>query len=116
MVDLAWVYTAPVSMAGHYICFCGKISGFLQTMPEAVWGGIMLLLFGMIVSLVIKSLVESKTNMANTRNQVIVSVVLTTGIVGAIIKYGTFALAGIGLAALVGILLNLILPQTKKEE
>ncbi|SHJ50496.1 uracil permease [Tangfeifania diversioriginum] len=96
--------------------FVGKISGFLKTIPEAVLGGIMLLLFGMIASIGIKSLVESKTNMAETRNQVIVSVVLTVGIGGAIIQYGTFSLAGIGLAALVGIMLNIILPQTKKEE
>ena len=94
--------------------FVGKISGFLKTIPEAVLGGIMLLLFGMIASIGIKSLVESKTNMSDTRNQVIVSVVLTIGIGGAIIKYGTFSLAGIGLAALVGIILNLLLPKAKK--
>ncbi len=94
--------------------FVGKISGFLKTIPQSVLGGIMLLLFGMIASIGIKSLVESKTNMAETRNQVIVSVVLTVGIGGAIIQYGTFSLAGIGLAALVGIILNLILPATKK--
>jgi uracil permease len=93
--------------------FVGKISGFLKTIPEAVLGGIMLLLFGMIASIGIKSLVESKINMGDTRNQVIVSVVLTVGIGGAIIKYGTFSLAGIGLAALVGIILNLVLPQEK---
>jgi len=69
----------------------------------------------MIASIGIKSLVESKTNISDTRNQVIVSIVLTVGIGGAIIQYGTFSLAGIGLAALVGIILNLILPQTKKE-
>jgi len=93
--------------------FVGKISGFLKTIPQAVLGGIMLLLFGMIASIGIKSLVDGKTNMAETRNQVIVSVVLTVGIGGAMIQYGTFSLAGIGLAALVGILLNLVLPNTK---
>jgi uracil permease len=96
--------------------FIGKISGFLKTIPTSVLGGIMLLLFGMIASIGIKSLVESKTNMAETRNQVIVSIILTVGIGGAIIKYGTFSLAGIGLAALTGIILNLLLPQTKKEQ
>ncbi|HZH72099.1 MAG TPA: solute carrier family 23 protein [Mariniphaga sp.] len=95
--------------------FIGKISGFLKSIPTPVLGGIMLLLFGMIASIGIKSLVESKTNISDTRNQVIVSIVLTVGIGGAIIQYGTFSLAGIGLAALVGIILNLILPQTKKE-
>ncbi|WP_319482414.1 solute carrier family 23 protein [uncultured Draconibacterium sp.] len=95
--------------------FVGKISGFLKTIPQAVLGGIMLLLFGMIASIGIKTLVDSKTNMDETRNQVIVSIVLTIGIGGAVISYGTFSLAGIGLAAAVGIILNLVLPATKKE-
>ena len=96
--------------------FVGKISGFLKTIPSSVLGGIMLLLFGMIASIGIKTLVDSKTNMNETRNQVIVSIVLTVGIGGAVISYGTFSLAGIGLAATVGIILNLILPLTKKDE
>jgi len=96
--------------------FVGKISGLLETIPQAVLGGIMLLLFGMIASIGIKTLVDSKTNMSETRNQVIVSLVLTVGIGGAVIQYGTFSLAGIGLAAAVGIILNLLLPATKKEE
>ena len=94
----------------------GKISGFLKTIPQSILGGIMLLLFGMIASIGIKTLVDSKTNLAETRNQVIVSVVLTVGIGGAIVKYGHFSLAGIGLAATVGIILNLLLPKTKTEE
>nr|WP_321354752.1 uracil-xanthine permease family protein [uncultured Draconibacterium sp.] len=96
--------------------FVGKISGLLETIPQAVLGGIMLLLFGMIASIGIKTLVDSKTNMGETRNQVIVSLVLTIGIGGAVIQYGTFSLAGIGLAAAVGIILNLLLPATKKED
>lgn len=95
--------------------FVGKISGLLKTIPLAVLGGIMLLLFGMIASIGIKTLVDSRTNMGETRNQVIVSIVLTIGIGGAVIQYGTFSLAGIGLAAAVGIILNLLLPATKKE-
>jgi uracil permease len=67
----------------------------------------------MIASIGLKSLITAKTDMNETRNQVIVSVILTIGIGGAIISYGTFSLAGIGLASVVGILLNLILPKTK---
>lgn len=96
--------------------FVGKISGFLETIPQAVLGGIMLLLFGMIASIGIKSLVDSKADLSETRNQVIVSIVLTVGIGGAIIQYGNFSLAGIGLAATVGIILNLVLPKTKVQE
>lgn len=89
----------------------GKISAVLKTIPPAVLGGIMLLLFGMIASIGIKTLVDAKTNFSITRNQVIVSIILTVGIGGAQISFGTFSLAGIGLASIVGVLLNLILPK-----
>jgi uracil permease len=92
----------------------GKVSAFLKTIPPAVLGGIMLLLFGMIASIGIKTLIDAKTDFTKTRNQVIISIVLTVGIGGAQISYGTFSLAGIGLASLVGVVLNLILPNTSK--
>lgn len=92
----------------------GKVSGFLESIPGAVLGGIMLLLFGMIASVGIKTLIDSKTNVNKTRNQVIISVILTVGIGGAVIEFGNFSLAGIGLAAVTGVLLNLILPNKSK--
>ncbi|WP_372776204.1 uracil-xanthine permease family protein [Mangrovibacterium sp.] len=93
----------------------GKVSGFLKTIPQAVLGGIMLLLFGLIASIGIKTLIDSRTDISLIRNQVIVSIVLTVGIGGAVISWGNFSLAGIGLAAVVGIILNLILPGESKE-
>lgn len=92
----------------------GKISGFLKSIPVSVLGGIMLLLFGMIASVGIKTLIDSKTDMNKTRNQVIVSVIMTVGIGGAMIEYENFSLAGIGLASVVGVMLNLILPKHSK--
>lgn len=92
----------------------GKISGFLKTIPQAVLGGIMLLLFGMIASIGIKTLVDNRVDLSITRNQVIVAVVLTVGIGGAVISYGNFSLSGIGLASVVGVLLNLLLPGNSK--
>ncbi|MCF8359523.1 MAG: NCS2 family nucleobase:cation symporter [Prolixibacteraceae bacterium] len=91
----------------------GKIGGVLKSIPQAVLGGIMLLLFGMIASVGIKTLVGSKADMNKTRNMVIVSVILTVGIGGAVIDIGSFSLAGIGLASVVGVLLNLVLPDKK---
>ncbi|WP_372800318.1 uracil-xanthine permease family protein [Lutibacter sp.] len=91
----------------------GKISAILKTIPQAVLGGIMLLLFGMIASIGIKTLIEAKTDFSVTRNQVIVSIILTVGIGGAQIGYANFTLAGIGLASVVGVILNLILPKPK---
>ncbi|MBS2097006.1 uracil-xanthine permease [Carboxylicivirga linearis] len=92
----------------------GKVSGFLKSIPSAVLGGIMLLLFGMIASVGIRTLVESKAKLTSTRNQVIVSIILTIGIGGAVINIGNFSLAGIGLASLSGVILNLILPDKSK--
>ena len=95
------------------ISVIGKVSGALKTIPESVLGGIMLLLFGMIASIGIKSMVENKVNMNHTKNQVVVSLVMTIGIGGAVLQYGTFSLAGIGLASVVGVFLNLVLPSEK---
>ncbi|SMO69431.1 uracil permease [Saccharicrinis carchari] len=93
----------------------GKISGLLKSIPNEVLGGIMLLLFGMIASVGIKTLIESKADFHKTRNMVITSVILTIGIGGASIDFGNFSLAGIGLASVVGVFLNLILPGKSKE-
>ena len=92
----------------------GKVSAILKTIPQAVLGGIMLLLFGMIASIGIKTLIDAKTDFSVTRNQVIVSIILTVGIGGAQIGYENFSLAGIGLASVVGVILNLVLPKDKK--
>jgi uracil permease len=88
----------------------GKIAGALKTIPAPVLGGIMLLLFGMIACVGIKILIDAKTDLNPTRNQVIVSIVLAIGIGGAAISFKQFTLSGIGLASLTGALLNLILP------
>lgn len=94
--------------------FVGKISGFLQSIPICVLGGIMILLFGMISGVGINILIKSQTNFQKTRNQVIVSVILVMGIGGAVIETGSFHLGGIGLASVVGVFLNLILPDKSK--
>ena len=90
-----------------------KLNALLQSIPQAVLGGIMLLLFGTIASVGIQSLVRNKVDFSDTRNIIIASVVLTTGIGGAVLSVGSFSLTGIGLSAVIGIILNLILPQTK---
>ena len=94
----------------------GKLSALLQSIPAAVLGGIMLLLFGTIASVGIQNLVHNKVDMNVTRNTIIISVTLTMGIGGAILSWGSFAISGIGLSALVGVILNLLLPQDKEGE
>lgn len=94
----------------------GKVSALLKTIPEAVLGGIMLLLFGTIASVGVNSLVKNQVDLGNTRNLVIASLILTLGIGGAELTFGSFTIGGIGLAALAGVILNLIIPHSKVKE
>ena len=104
------------AVTGIVFSLIGKVSVVLKTIPGAVLGGIMLLLFGMIAATGINNMIINKTDMSVTRNLVIVSLILTTGIGGAVMSVGNFTFAGIGLAAMIGVVLNLILPKTKEEE
>lgn len=114
VTDPAVIRIAAVT--GIVFSLVGKVSAVLKSIPNAVLGGIMLLLFGMIAAVGINNMVHNKTDMNNTRNLIIVSLILTTGIGGAVFQWGTFSISGIGLSALVGIILNLILPNSKKDE
>ena len=104
--------------AATAICFSivGKLSALLQSIPQAVLGGIMLLLFGTIASVGVQNLVQNKVDMNATRNVVIISVMLTMGLGGAVLSNGSFAISGIGLSAVIGVVLNLVLPRTKEKE
>lgn len=96
----------------------GKISALLKSIPNAVLGGIMLLIFGTIATAGVTNMLQHKVDLTNTRNIIIFSLTLTIGIGGATFTWGELSLSGIGLAAIVGVVLNLILPQEKeaKEE
>ena len=98
------------------LAFVGKIGGFLATIPVPVMGGIMLLLFGIIASVGMSTLIKEKVDLSCTRNMVIVSVILVFAIGGMTFNFGAVSFSGIGLGAIMGILLNLILPQPRKEE
>lgn len=96
----------------------GKISALLKSIPNAVLGGIMLLIFGTIATAGVTNMLQHKVDLTNTRNIIIFSLTLTIGIGGATFTWGGLSLSGIGLAAIVGVVLNLVLPQDKetKEE
>ena len=98
------------AVTGIVFSVYGKISALLKSIPASVLGGIMLLLFGTIASLGMSNLIQNKVDLSNTRNMIIVSLILTFGIGGAAFEWGNFSMSGIGLAALLGVILNLILP------
>ena len=96
------------------VSLIGKVGAAIQTIPQAVLGGIMLLLFGSIAAVGINNLIKAKVDMNKTRNLIIASIILTIGIGGAVLSFGKFSLAGIGLASIVGVILNLIIPDKEK--
>ena len=97
--------------------FLGKVMAMIATIPAAVLGGISILLFGIIASSGLRMLVDHKIDFGNQRNLVISSIILVIGIGGASIKFSeTFEIEGMALAAIVGVLLNLVLPGKTKEK
>jgi len=96
------------------LSFIGKFGAAIQTIPEPVLGGVTIILYGMIASVGLRNMVEAKVNMANNRNLLIVSVIFTLGVGGIALNFGKVSFMGIGPAAIIGILLNLVLPREKE--
>ena len=96
------------------LSFIGKIGALLATIPTPVMGGIMILLFGMITVVGINTLVKSGQDLTMPRNLIIVAVILVCGIGGMKFSAGSFAIEKIGLAGILGLFLNLVLPQGNK--
>jgi len=92
------------------LAFIGKIGALLQTIPTPVMGGIMLLLFGAIMVVGLNSLVKAGEDLMEPRNLSIVALILVFGIGGMAFSAGEFSIKGIGLAGILGVLLNLVLP------
>ncbi|MGM0370658.1 MAG: uracil-xanthine permease family protein [Bacillota bacterium] len=131
IIELAAIFVVGIS-------FVDKIGALIRTIPQSVMGGIVILLFGMIASIGLRTLVENEVDLSENRNLVIVSTILVIGISGIVFKidfvkimnflnldgitiFNKFAnlvkvikLEGMGLAAIVGILINLLLPEENK--
>jgi uracil permease len=104
------------AIAATLFGFIGKVTALISSIPTPVMGGVSILLFGIIASSGLRMLVDSNIDFGNNRNLVISSVILVIGIGGAFIKISEqFEIHGMALAALIGVLLNLILPREKKE-
>ena len=95
------------------LAFVGKLGALLGTIPVPVMGGILLLLFGIIASIGMQTLIKEKVDLQDPRNMIIVSIILVFAIGGMTFDFGGVAFSGIGLGAIIGILLNLVLPKTK---
>lgn len=96
--------------------FIGKISALISSVPSAVMGGVSFLLFGIIASSGLRMLIDNKIDLENKRNLIISSVILVIGVGGAFIKISGFELSSMALAAIVGVVLNLVLPESKGDQ
>ena len=132
-VVMTWAAVFAILMA-----FVGKFGAFLQTIPMPVMGGIMMLLFGSIAGIGLKTIMDGRVDLASARNLCIISVTLVTGIGGlgvtldinAIgehfaqlmgfvwmhLNISAFSLQGISLCGVLAVLLNLVLPREPAAE
>lgn len=108
-VIMTWAAVFAIAMA-----FVGKFNAILQSIPAPVMGGIMILLFGSIAAIGLKTLINARTDLEAPRNLVIVSTVMVLGIGGFSVEIGSFVMQGVSLCGVVAIVLNAVLPQPKK--
>jgi len=107
------VYMTIAACTAIVLAFVGKLGAVLKTIPVPVMGGIMVLLFGMIAAIGIGTVVRERVDMSKARNLIIASVILVVGIGNLSFTVGGVTIGGIGLAGIVGVILNLILPKDK---
>ena len=111
----------PAVMTWAAICsillsFVAKVGAFLSCIPGPVMGGIMILLFGAIMVVGLNTLVRAGHDLLRPRNMVIVALIIIFGVGGMQFDFGSFKLGGIGLAAVTGVLLNLLLPRDRLDD
>ena len=114
-VASVWVIGLAAIMA-ILLGFLGKFTALVSTIPNAVLGGVALLLYGFIAVNGLKVLIENKIDFSKSRNIIIASSMLVLGLGGAVINIATVGVSGMSLAAFAGVVLNLILPKDDVEE
>ncbi|NLK65896.1 MAG: uracil-xanthine permease [Campylobacteraceae bacterium] len=108
---MTWAAIVAIMLA-----FIGKLGALIATIPACVLGGIMILLFGIIASVGMETLIKNQVDMDEPRNMVIIALVLVPALGGMVLDFGFATFSQIGLGAIIGVILNLVLPHSKKEE
>ncbi|MSD83131.1 uracil permease [Lactobacillus curvatus] len=96
--------------------FIGKLSALIQSIPAPVIGGISFLLFGVIASSGLRVLIDKQVDFDKKRNLMIGSSILVIGIGNAYLQLGQYQFSGLAIATVLGIVLNLVLPDKAKSE
>ncbi|MBM7645554.1 uracil permease [Scopulibacillus daqui] len=101
-----WIIGGAAVMA-MILSVIGKLSALISSIPQPVMGGISIMLFGVIAVSGLRILVESKVDYAKPQNIILTAVILVIGISGAAVNFGPVTLKGMGLAAVIGIVISL---------
>ncbi len=107
---------AGAALFAVFFSFVGKLSALIESIPGPVIGGISFLLFGVIASSGLRVMIEDQIDFNKKRNLMISSVILVIGIGNAYLKLGQYQFSGLAVAAVLGIALNLILPDEAASE
>lgn len=97
------------------LAFVGPLQAVIQSIPSCVFGGCAMILYGYIACSGLKTIIRSKVDLEDNKNLIIVSVILTTGVGGMFLQFGSFQMAGVALSMILGVILNLVLKSKKVE-
>lgn len=115
MTKIGSVYvTCGAAVFAIILSTCGKVAALISVIPTCVLGGMSIMLYGVIASNGLRVLIENRVDFSKQKNLIITSAMLVLGLGGAMLPLpGSAILSGTALCALVGIILNLIIPDDK---
>ncbi len=110
------VYDTSIIRMAAVVAICvsliGKVGGFINSLPSAVMGGVSVILFGMIASVGVRTMIDAKLDFSHSRNLMIMALILVIGItVDNVYIAGNVTISGLAIAGLVGVILNKVLPE-----
>lgn len=108
-VASVWVI-GGAAIAAIALGFVAPFTALISTIPFPVMGGVGILLFGIIASCGVRVMINGRVDLGSQRNLIIASVILVIGVGNMELNFGAITLGGMALAAIIGIILNLILP------
>lgn len=117
MTKVASVYVIGLAaIISIVLSFLNILTGLIQTIPAPVMGGVLILLFGLIAGNGLKVMVDARVNLSSMRNLIVVSTMLVIGLGQAKVLLNEAAgLTGMALAVIIGVVLNLVLPEEKPD-
>lgn len=98
------------AVASILLAFSGKLSAVLGTVPVPVMGGVMVIVFGMIAAVGLTTIMRAKVDFEDPKNYIVFAVIMVVGVGKLTWNFGSIEIGGVGLAAILGIILNQILP------